>query len=182
MGNWGKNVVPIFHQHKKHGGESKIQSAGRESVGYEMSGSEEKCFLRCHLSHPEHTPVSYSPTSPLPSKYHQCLGKPAQTVQKSPSINNVGLWTIRNQDAHQLSSSHFGFFSTLHLCPRRGVLSVQNTQWYAHSFTIFLHPQHRPSRAQYVFQTCFIYTLSSKIRSLFCHPGITYIFRKQTIF
>lgn len=81
--------------------------------------------------------------------------------------------TIRNQDAHQLSTSHFGFFSTLHLRPRQGVLSMQNMQWNTHSCTIFLHPQHKPSGVKYAYQTYFIYIQSSNMKSIFCHPGIT---------
>lgn len=74
--------------------------------------------------------------------------------------------TIRYQDAHQLSTSHFGFFGTLHLWPRQSVLSVQKKRWYTYNCTIFLHPHHKPSRAKYEFHTYFIYIKTSKMKSI----------------
>lgn len=51
---------------------------------------------------------------------HQWLRRAAQMVQKRSSINNVVLWSIRNQDARRPSTSTQTF-----LCSRRGVLSMK---------------------------------------------------------
>lgn len=48
--------------------------------------------------------------------------------KKSQPINNSGLWSIRKQDAHQLSTSHFGFFRELHLCPRPSFTAAEATR------------------------------------------------------
>lgn len=66
-------------------------------------------------------------------------------VQKSKSINNIGLWSIKKEITMNTNwALHTLVSSVCSKCPRRGVLSVQNMQWNTHCCTIFLHPQHKP--------------------------------------
>lgn len=125
------------------GGIEWIQREGCGVVGGGTGGWRRNTFLRCHISHLQHRPSSSRLSSALEPQQLQ----PLRLWRRNERL------TIRNQRAHQMSTSHF----LLHAPSAQGKVLLQTRIFNATLRCTTILPSRQLSGLKYAFQTYFIY-------------------------